>query len=315
MKRKMLVRMGAFGVSVMMSIAVMSTLSISAAPTEFDDEIIEEAAVSSMARTMSVDADTQALPASTSRTSVNINGRQMLSGSVLVIDNITYVPMFKFASWLGVFNYSSSDSGYVTTANISGQNLKITAVENSLYIIANGRYFYTVGEVKEIGGEMYVPIEPLVKALNCRASKSSYGTYSVSSGDSRLLKDASAVYRDDEVYWLSRIISAEAKGESLRGKIAVGNVILNRVRSNLYPGTIYGVIFDKRYGVQFAPTANGMIYAQPTAESIIAAKICLEGYSMSNDILYFFNPRYTSGTWVKNNREYAFTIGNHVFYN
>ena len=78
---------------------------------------------------------------------------------------------------------------------------------------------------------------------------------------------------------------------------------------------IVEVIFDKKYGVQFAPTANGMIYKAPNADSIIAAKICLEGYSISTDALYFFNPKYTSGTWVKENREYLFTIENHVFYN
>jgi N-acetylmuramoyl-L-alanine amidase len=141
------------------------------------------------------------------------------------------------------------------------------------------------------------------------------GTYSVSSGDTRRLKSADKVYDDGAVYWLSRIISAEARGESLRGKMAVGNVVLNRVRSTQFPNTIYGVIFDKKYGVQFAPTANGTIYHAPTEESIIAAKMCLEGYSISNTALYFFNPRYTSGSWVRQNREYAFTLGNHMFFN
>ena len=101
----------------------------------------------------------------------------------------------------------------------------------------------------------------------------------------------------------------------MTGKIAVGNVVLNRMRSGQFPNTIYGVIFDKKYGVQFAPTANGAIYKTPNADSIIAAKMCLEGYSLSSDILYFFNPKYASGSWITQNREYAFTIGNHVFYN
>ena len=113
---------------------------------------------------------------------------------------------------------------------------------------------------------------------------------------------------------MARIISAEARGEDFRGKIAVGNVVLNRVRSSQFPNTIYGVIFDKKYGVQFAPTSIGTIYNTPTEESIIAAKACLEGYSLSSDILYFFNPKHSSATWIKQNREYAFTVGNHVFY-
>jgi N-acetylmuramoyl-L-alanine amidase len=74
------------------------------------------------------------------------------------------------------------------------------------------------------------------------------------------------------------------------------------------------VIFDKKYGVQFSPVANGTIYNTPTEESIIAAKICLEGYSLSNDILYFVNPKLAPNSWMANNRPYAFTIGNHAFF-
>ena len=100
----------------------------------------------------------------------------------------------------------------------------------------------------------------------------------------------------------------------MKGKIAVGNVVLNRVRSSAYPGTIYGVIFDNRYGIQFAPVANGTIYNTPTVDSIIAAKICLEGYSLSSDILYFVNPQKAPNSWIANNRPYSFTIGNHAFF-
>lgn len=255
-----------------------------------------------------------AIPDGAQVTGVNINGRRVLEGRVFVINGITYVPMFRFADWLGVFDYTVSSNGSILSGRIDGENLEISATENNLYISANGRYFYTVGKVMEIGGELYVPITPMVKALNSHLSVSG-GTYTVRSGDTRLLKKAEQVYDEGAVYWLSRIISAEARGESLQGKIAVGNVVLNRVRSSQFPNTIYGVIFDKKYGVQFAPTANGTIYNTPTAESVIAAKMCLEGYSISNSALYFFNPKYTSGSWVKQNRQYAFTIGNHAFYN
>jgi N-acetylmuramoyl-L-alanine amidase len=100
----------------------------------------------------------------------------------------------------------------------------------------------------------------------------------------------------------------------MKGKIAVGNVVLNRVRSSAYPNTIYGVIFDKRYGIQFSPVANGTIYNTPTAESIIAAKICLEGYTLSNEILYFLNPSIVGSSWITKTRPYAFKVGNHAFY-
>ncbi len=261
-------------------------------------------------------ASSYSQPAGSYKINLNVNGRRVLEGRVFNYGGVTYVPMFKFADWLGVFEYSSQVSGGRRTATVNGENLEITATENNLYICANGRYFYTGGEVLEIGNELYVPILPMVKALNSHVSWSNTeNAFLVRSGDTRLLKNASQVYADDAVYWLSRIIYAEAGGESMTGKIAVGNVVLNRMRSSHFPNTIYGVIFDKKYGVQFAPTANGAIYKTPNAESIIAAKMCLEGYSLSSDILYFFNPKYASGSWITQNREYAFTIGNHVFYN
>lgn len=257
----------------------------------------------------------QSIPAGAVKTGINVNGRRVLEGRVFVIDGVTYVPMFKFADWLGMFTYTTNQKGNISTGKVQGENLEITATENSLYISANGRYFYTVSRVLEIGGELYVPIEPMVKALNCHIGKDASGAYVVRSGDTRLLKSGDRFYREDEVFWLARIISAESRGESLEGKIAVGNVVLNRVRSSQFPNTIYGVIFDKKFGVQFTPVANGTVYQTPTEESIIAAKICLEGYTLSDDILYFLNPRHATASWVQNNRPYAFTIGNHAFYN
>ena len=116
------------------------------------------------------------------------------------------------------------------------------------------------------------------------------------------------------MYWLSRIISAEAKGESFLGQMAVGNVVLNRVAHPSYPNTIYGVIFDRKHGTQFSPVSYGTIYQAPTESAVIAAKICLEGYTLSDEILFFYNPRIASTNWIAQNRPYAFTIGNHRFY-
>ncbi len=256
---------------------------------------------------------TYALPANSYRMNVNINGRDVLQSQVFGIGSTTYVPMFKFCDWLGVFSYSYDKSHGVAT--VSGKGLQISATEGALYIVANGRYFYTVDEILEINGVIYVPIRALTKALNSKIEWSSRDNeYKVYSGDTSRLKTASQVYNNDEIYWLSRIINAEAGGEPLQGKIAVGNVILNRVRSAQFPNTIYSVIFDKRFGVQFSPTANGAIYKTPNAESIIAAKMCIEGYSLSTDVLYFFNPKTSPTNWISQNRQVAFKVGNHAFY-
>ena len=253
------------------------------------------------------------IPQGARHISVNMNGRRVLEGKVFNYNKITYVPMKAFADWLGMYEHTL-DYG-TSTATLTGTNLKITAHEGDLYITANGRHFYTGEPVMLFGGVMYVPILPIVKALNAKMEwNGEENTFYIRSGDSRLLKSAEQVYRSDEVFWLARIITAEAQGESMNGKIAVGNVVLNRVKSEQFPNTIYSVIFDKKYGVQFSPVSNGTIYNTPTEESIIAAKICLEGYTLSDKILYFVNPKAAPNSWMANNRPYAFTIGNHSFF-
>ena len=291
-----------------------SDLTDHAALPNESEEMIESVETTEASRARIVGGEvTRAIPSGAYRINLNVNGRKVLEGRVFNIGGITYVPMFAFADWLGNFTYSYSST--TATARVEGENLEITAHAGDLYIMANDRYFYTGREVVQFGGEIYVPILPMTKALNSRVQwRDDINGFYVSSGDTRLLKNGSQVYNADQVYWLARIISAEARGESMDGKLAVGNVVMNRVRSSSFPNTIYGVIFDTKYGVQFSPVANGTIYNTPTVDSIIAAKMCLEGYSLSSDILYFVNPKKAPNSWIANNRPYAFTVGNHAFF-
>lgn len=121
-------------------------------------------------------------------------------------------------------------------------------------------------------------------------------------------------YTSDELYWLARIVYAEARGESMEGKIAVANTVLSRVASPDFPNTIYGVIFDTKYAVQYEPVANGTIYNTPDADSYEAARRALSGENVVPGSLYFFNPRKAESNWIAKNRTYLKTIGNHEFY-
>lgn len=138
--------------------------------------------------------------------------------------------------------------------------------------------------------------------------------WSVTYAQAKSMVKADSAYDYEDLYWLSRIISAEAKGESFTGQIGVGTVVLNRVRSSQFPNTIKGVVFDKQYGTQFTPVANGTVYDTPTQSAVVAAKMCLDGYTLSDSVLYFLNPRIATSSWIQNNRKYAFRVGNHDFY-
>jgi len=131
------------------------------------------------------------------------------------------------------------------------------------------------------------------------------------------LKNADAPradYDDESLYWLSRIISAESRGEVLLGQLAVGSVVLNRVAHRNYPDSIRGVVFDDNYGIQFEPVSNGTVYDEPVPSAVLAAKMCLEGASVVGDSLYFYAPALSPGTWIVENGIYYTTIGCHKFY-
>ena len=134
-------------------------------------------------------------------------------------------------------------------------------------------------------------------------------------GDAAPPVSGDGFYPKEDLYWLSRIIRAESQFEPLDGKIAVGNVVLNRVRSPSFPDDVKGVVFDRRLGVaQFSPASGDAIYVEPDRESVAAAKLCLEGVSLSDEILFFMNPALADSTWISDNRPAVMTIGRHTFY-
>ncbi len=243
---------------------------------------------------------------------VYIDG-ETYEGTTQIRNNTTYVGIRNFSTEMYKNAKVTYDSS-IRTLTVKTDKLTLICKDGASYIEANGRYLYSDTPIYMSGGRMYAPVMLLAKAFGAKISWSdSIGGFSITRATGGIAS-ARSVYRDDEVLWLSRIINAESGGEPLKGKIAVGNVILNRVRSSAYPNTIYGVIFDKRYGVQFSPTSNGTIYNTPNEESIIAAKICLEGYTISDKIIYFVNPKKAPNSWVSKNRPHFTTIGNHAFY-
>lgn len=124
-----------------------------------------------------------------------------------------------------------------------------------------------------------------------------------------------ASYSSDDLYWMFRIIHAESEAEPYSGKVAVGNVIMNRVKLSDYPNTVKGVIFDYWDGIpQFSPVASGTIYNNPNEDSIKAAKEAMNGLRPVEDCTHFFNPDKAAGSWIVKNKTYYTRIGNHVFY-
>ena len=114
---------------------------------------------------------------------------------------------------------------------------------------------------------------------------------------------------DGDVYLLARIISAEARGEPYEGQVAVGAVVLNRVRHPSFPDTLSGVIYQTD---AFTAVSDGQ-FDQPIAESAYrAAQDALSGSDPSGGALYYFNPATATSAWIWS-RPLIVTIGNHRF--
>ncbi|WP_150265403.1 cell wall hydrolase [Paenibacillus tepidiphilus] len=118
---------------------------------------------------------------------------------------------------------------------------------------------------------------------------------------------------EEDLLLLQKIVMAEAEGEPYQGKVAVANVVLNRLRSANFPDTIYDVIYQKS---QFSPVGNGrMDRVKPDADSIKAVTAALSGVKeVSDDTYFFLSLKLAQDLTVHHSRTYAKTIGNHTFY-
>ena len=243
---------------------------------------------------------------------ISLGDKRVLVGEAAILDNVTYVPLRSFAELFGADSIEWNSKTNVAT--IKKGNTVINVGDRLHYIEASGRYFYSSVATRNISNRLFVPIRAIAKAFCVDVGWDNASRTVTLSATGNTLVSGDRYYSADDIYWLSRIINAEAGGEPLIGKIAVGNVVINRMNSRSYPNTIYGVIFDRNGGTQFSPVAMGTIYRTPSAESIMAAKICLDGYSVDTNILFFMNPKIATNNWISNNRPFAFRIGNHYFY-
>lgn len=108
---------------------------------------------------------------------------------------------------------------------------------------------------------------------------------------------------------LARIISAESRGESYTGQVAVGAVILNRIEHPSFPDTLSGVIYQKG---AFTAVTDGQ-FDQPVASSAYnAARDALNGWDPSGGAIYYYNPDKTSNQWIRT-RPVIKRIGKHIF--
>ncbi|SES29428.1 cell wall hydrolase [Salipaludibacillus aurantiacus] len=108
---------------------------------------------------------------------------------------------------------------------------------------------------------------------------------------------------------LERLVHAEARGQDYEGKIAVAEVVFNRVDSDDFPDTVRGVIMQNR---QFSPVSNGAINNNPSSKTKEAVQDAVEGTNLVDDALFFWNPDIATSRWLES-MTVVRTIDDHEF--
>ena len=119
---------------------------------------------------------------------------------------------------------------------------------------------------------------------------------------------AASSYQSD-VELLARLIHGEARGEPYVGMVAVGAVVLNRVKSSSFPNTIAGVVYQSG---AFDAVSDGQINLAPSEQSRRAARDAMNGWDPTGGCLYYYNPSTATSSWIWS-RQVRLTIGDHSF--
>ena len=120
---------------------------------------------------------------------------------------------------------------------------------------------------------------------------------------------SSAATATGDVYLLARLIYGEGRGEPYKGQVAIGAVVLNRVKSASFPNTIAGVIYQSG---AFDAVSDGQINLSPDETAIKAAKDALNGWDPTGGCLFYYNPKTATSKWMLS-CPVLLRIGNHAF--
>ena len=238
-----------------------------------------------------------------------VNEQPVYDAPLYWLNDVPYVPVRPFfhAALPGCEILWQDGQAVIAGENAAGEKLAVSARPGDQWVEANGRALYVEGGVQLVDSTTMIPAAVLAKLFRGTVSTDETGLIHMTLSEA-LLAGEEVFYDAPSVDLLARLIFAESGNQPMRGKIAVGNVVLNRMASPLFPDSLYNVIYQSN---QFSVVNNGAINKTPSAEAVIAAKLCLEGAKVTDAL--FFN---VCGLrcWAALYRPYVTTIGNHDFY-
>ena len=134
-------------------------------------------------------------------------------------------------------------------------------------------------------------------------------SYNVLNGQRPSNSSGGTAYTSSDLYLMAKAIYAEGRGESYTGQVAIGAVIMNRVKSPSFPNSISGVVYQPG---AFTAVSDGQINLEPDQTAYDAARDAMNGWDPTYGCLYYYNPAKATSAWIFN-RQTVTVIGRHVF--
>lgn len=203
-----------------------------------------------------------------------------LSGNTIYPNQLLYIPTNEELGW---------------TSPAGGGTYRVQKGD-TLYLIAKKYGISVVGLQREnnIWNNLIYPGQTLRIPMANTVSRSSYDR---------------PAYSNKDLDLLARAVYSEGRGEPFEGQVAIAAVVLNRVRSPLFPNSVAGVVYQPG---AFTAVTDGQFYLTPNATAYRAAEAALKGWDPSGGALYYYNPAKTTNKWIWS-RPVIKRIGQHVF--
>lgn len=197
---------------------------------------------------------------------------------------------------------------------------KTVSVRNgdSLYKLSK-QFNVNSNDIKRLNGlinnNIYAGMKLLIPQSNVSRDYNNLTSRGYIDRNSYIKSNSGIYYTASDKMLLAKLIHAEAEGEPYKGKVAVGAVVINRVKNPKFPNSIKEVIYqvDKSGLYQFCPVREGRLEpAIPNNDSFSAATEALSGIDPTGGALFFYNPAKSSNTWLTK-KPVIFRTGNHLF--
>ena len=212
-----------------------------------------------------------------------------------------------FAALFSV-NYAAGYNAQSAYAAVVKQGSKGTTVKTIQQKLKNWGYY--TGAVDGIFGAKTTAAVKSFQKKNGLVADGIVGAKTLAAmGISSSSSGATSSYSDSDLNLLAHLIYGEARGESYVGQVAVGAVVMNRIRSSSFPNTMAGVIYQS---YAFTAVADGQINLTPDANAKKAAQDAMNGWDPTYGAIYYYNPKTATSQWIFS-RQTTITIGNHVF--